>query len=205
MTAETDYVIHMEHRDLLYRFLSRIYQSEVDEGLLQQLQQLVFPEDCGDPELEEGYKLIKSYLDNCPPDAATDLAVDYARVFLGAGLSKNSGAYPYASFYTSPKHILMQEARDDAVAAYASEGLCKDRSIGNFPEDHLALMLEFMAFLCRKELPKQLSFLRNNLLNWIPDFCADLERYAETSFYRGIAKITNSWLRMDCDTIAGLV
>jgi anaerobic sulfite reductase subunit A len=217
-----DYRAFLKHRENLYKFLNRIYQLEVDSELLKKLKNLTFPVNCEDSELKEGYLLLNSYLEKCSDDSdtLTDLAADYARVFMGAGLPKNSGAYPYASFYTSPKRILMQEARDQAVSAFSSEGLCKDSKAGNFPEDHVALLLEFMSFLCgtstekygksndqewQSEFKKQHTFLKENLVNWIPDFCCDLASYSETSFYQGIAKITNSWIRMDFNTLDCLV
>lgn len=222
MKNSKEYTDFLKHRESLYKFLNRIYQLEVDVDLLKKLKNLTFPVNCEDSELKEGYLLLNSYLEKCSEDSdpLTELAVDYARVFLGAGISTNSAAYPYASIYTSPKRILMQEARDQAVSAFSSEGLCKDSEAGYFPEDHLALLLEFMSYLCgtstekyansndnewQTELKKQHTFMNDNLVNWIPDFCSDIERYSQTSFYQGIAKVTNSWIRMDFNTLDCLV
>lgn len=57
-----------------------------------------------------------------------------------------SAAYPFESVHTSPKRLMMQEARDEVLAVYRSEGLDKLPSWKE-SEDHIALELEFMAVL----------------------------------------------------------
>ncbi|QOX65780.1 anaerobic sulfite reductase subunit AsrA [Anoxybacterium hadale] len=63
-----------------------------------------------------------------------------------------------------------------------------------------------MAFLCEEArrdpdcsdwLFKQREFLREHLLNWVPAFAADVDQYADTPFYKAIAKITVGLLRFD--------
>ncbi len=206
----------LEQRAMIYRFLSRLYRTEIDLKLWRSLRQIEFPEASGNAEIDAGYDLMRGYLAHNSESALTDLAVDFARVFLGAGLGKGDGAYPYASVYTSSKHVLMDKARDRAVAAYAAAGLAKDPKTGDFPEDHLALLLEFMALYCEQAaiawdkadesafgdiLHKQLSFLQDNLLNWIDAFGQDLKALAKTSFYLGVGKLTCGWIRLDAATL----
>ena len=45
------------------------------------------------------------------------------RAFIGHGIDAYSAAYPFESVYTSPKRLMMQEARDEVLAVYRSEGL----------------------------------------------------------------------------------
>ena len=210
-------LIH-SNRETLYRFLGRIYKTEVDRALLDRMMDMRFPVGRRDAELEEGYRLLEQYLGNPGGDPLTDLAVDYARVFLGAGIATYKAAYPYESVYTSKKRIVMQEARDESVAAYLAKGLRKAETL-DFPEDHIALELEFMAFMCVEArqaaeagdkqalgncCEEQLDFLNRHLLNWTPEFCGDIEKFAATSFYKAIAKITGGYLRMDCAFLEGL-
>ena len=75
---------------------------------------LAYPADCGSPDMREGYR----------PAPADDLAVDYARVFLGAGEANGKAAYPYESVYTSPEGLVRQEARARVRAIYAAGGGC---------------------------------------------------------------------------------
>jgi len=113
----------------------------------------------------------------------------------------------------------MQEARDRAVETFANHGLRLALDENGLPEDHLANLLEFMAWLCQSchdalaaadngraanLLSEQLSFLRQHLLNWVPKFCADLEKHADTLFYQSIGKITRGFLQLDSLSLAAL-
>ena len=212
----------LNNRENLYRLLARIYFEEADEAFLNRLRGMGFPSRCGDAEMEEGFRLMEEYLKNVKSasgDAVTDLAVDYARVFLGAGIAVLDAAYPYESVYTSGKRIIMQKARDEVVGLYLEKGLKKSESL-DFPEDHVALELEFMAFLCAEakrhveagDYPaaaaccgEQKVFLGRHLLNWVPGFCADVLKYSATEFYRAAAKITAGFLRMDNVMLESLI
>lgn len=215
MSKKIEYLEIVVNRENLYRFLARVYKVEVDQSLLEQIKVINFPVECCEAQLNKGYKILREYLENCSIDSLNDLAVDYAKVFLGAGISEGSAAFPYESVYTSQKKIIMQEARDEVMSIYAAKGLKKNDAKSNFFEDHISLELEFMAFLCHEiqgaldtekeeeilySVKEQMDFLKQHLLNWVPKFCDDVEKYADTNFYKGIAKITNGYLHLD-DTI----
>lgn len=219
MEILSEYYELMINRENMYRFLGRLYKVEVDITLLHQLKNMVFPVETGEKEMDEGYQLLKDYLQHLGMDPITDLAVDYARVFLGAGVYEGIVANPYESVYTSPEHLIMQDARDEVLAAYWAKGLDKRDSL-NVPEDHISLEFEYMAFMCREthsalkdtdwrkisgSLMEQAEFLEQHLLNWIPDFCEDIIKCSETDFYIGIAKITNGFLRMEKNLLAELI
>lgn len=211
METVAEYLALISNRKNIYRFLGRLYRVEADQKLLEKLQGMCFPADCGEDELSEGYRMLVEYLQCLGSDPLTDLAVDYARVFLGAGIAGDAAAYPYESVYTSPKRLIMQDARDQVLTAYRAKGLNKAVTI-DFPEDHISLELEFMAYLCHEThhalatkdwmaisvcLKEQMDFLVQHLLNWVSAFCADVEKYAGTEFYRAVAKATNGFLRLE--------
>ena len=101
------------------------------------------------------------------------LAKEYAHLFLGFGKF-----HPSESSYRSESDSIMQEFRDDVLEAYRKFGV---RKIDEFkkPEDHIAVELQFMAYLCRhtiealnnggglyeakKYLEAQRDFLNNHL------------------------------------------
>lgn len=219
METVAEYAALISNRKNLYRFLERIYKVEVDQILLEQLKEMSFPTDCGE-ELCKGYRVIEAYLRDAGADQLTDLAVDYARAFLGAGIVDSAVvAYPYESVYTSSKGLIMQEARDQVLAIYRAKGLSKEESL-EFPEDHIALEFEFMAYLCQeteqaleaKDWPvvsalliDQLDFLNQHLLNWVPQFCTDIEKFAETQFYKGVGKVTQGYLAMESTILEGFI
>ncbi len=201
----------METRETLYRLLGRLYLTEVDEALLAQLKAMQFPEDTGAAELDEGYKLLRGYLANPGDNAIEDLAVDYARMLLGAGIyEKDPVAYPYESVFTSKKRLIMQEAWEDVVRIYSAHGFVKRDK--NIPEDHLGLELEFMAELIAEgrkaeaagnkeafgaSLAAQKSFLETHLLNWLPKFRDEMMKCPGTDFYKGVAKVTAGFAALD--------
>ena len=101
-----------EQRAATYGLLSRLYRVEVDQPLLDELRSMRFPAKTGNENVDEGYRLLATYLSNTWDNSVTDLAIDYVRVFIGHGIDAFSAAYPFESVYTSEKRLLMQEARD---------------------------------------------------------------------------------------------
>ncbi len=204
-------ILLMENREYMYRLLGRIYKEEVDQDLYNQLASLHFASGCQEEILSQGYQEFEAFFKKSYLDVMTDLSVDFARVFLGAGVVDGVSAFPYESVYTSPERLVMQDARDAVVAFYRAYGLDKDENL-NIPEDQLGLELEFMGHLCyeckealKKEdyataealLKAQERFLKNHLLNWIPAFCADIHACSESDFYKAVAKITQGYLTLE--------
>ncbi len=205
-------------RGSTYGLLARLYRVEVDQALVDQVRNLDLSADVEGSEIGGGYRMLKHSIDGLD-DTLLDLAVDYARIFIGAGLERGEAAYPYESVYTSPDRLVMQEARDQVVALYAELDLARSREVTE-PEDHIAPEFEYMAFLCQKAteamragdrvaaaalLAKQKAFYETHLARWVPAFCQDVERLARTDFYRAVARITASYLDMERDLIGELV
>ena len=175
-------------RSAVYRLLARLYRVEVDEEFLAELKTMRFPAATGNTAVDTGYRTIATYLSGADAHAITDLAVDYVRAFIGHGIDAYSAAYPFESVYTSPKRLMMQEARDEVLAVYRSEGLDK-LPTWKEAEDHIALELEFMAALgdrivaaaeaddeaeVERLLATQRNFLADHLSSWVPLMTADL-------------------------------
>ncbi|MBM6998550.1 molecular chaperone TorD family protein [bacterium] len=208
----------MRGRRDAYLLMARLFRREVDDELLQALRaQDVFT--CEDDErLGEALGMMRGYL--AGPDASTlDLARDYAKAFCGAGSTKRSAAYPFESVYTSEEGMLMQDARDGALAWYRRFGLTKAQDWHDC-EDHLALELEFVAVLAndclaslerhdgaaaREYAAAQRDFVGEHLADWLPAFDRDVDRKARTSFYRGLARFTSHYVRRDLDALRGLL
>ena len=217
MNQLTETITLMENRENMYQFLGRIYKLEVDKTLLDQMSHMQFSKECSasESELAEGYQLFEDYFKQPKIDVLTELAVDYAAVFLGAGIADGTVAYPYESVYTSPERLIMQDARDKVLAIYREKGLDKDEAL-DIPEDHIGLELEFMAYLCHEakeafvlndwsavavSLQIQKDFLEHHLLNWMPEFCADIQKCSHVDFYKAIGKITHGYLDLDTQMI----
>ncbi|GAB1535381.1 molecular chaperone TorD family protein [Geovibrio sp. ADMFC3] len=205
-------------RGNMYSFLAQLYKTEVNDGLISSIKNIPDAAE-GTDEFTDGIRIMKKSLKECR-DTVTELAVDYAGTFLGAGKTETEmSAYPYQSVYTSPKRLLMQDARDRVLAVYRKFGLDRSEKY-NEPEDHIFFELEFMSELCKRLsinesrneraeclrlLNAQRDFITDHLLNWIPSFCRDVERVAETGFYKGLAKITTAYLQMDAAIVNDLI
>lgn len=144
--------------------------------------------------------------------ARKDVAADHAATLLGMARRPVS---PYESVHTSEGELLMQEARDRAVAAYRASGFSVAEGC-RVPEDHIAIELSFMAALAsraaqeledaadsrdgsaqqraEKVIEAQAAFLEQSLLPWVPGFCDLLEARAKTGFYRGVAQMLRAFM-----------
>lgn len=192
----------VEARRATYLFLSSSYMHEVPLAVLEQL--------AGEPSAYEG--ILGDYAASLAgadlEQERVDAAADFARLFLGMSPSPVT---PYESVYRSDKQLLMQKPRDEVVAAYSSEGFrCSPDS--KLPEDHLSFELEFMALLCQKELDAldacdaaaradarsaQTAFLKEHLLAWAPQLCADVLLRKKEGFYAGVAEATSVFLSFE--------
>ena len=210
----------LENRCSTYAFLSQMYREEVSSALLSQLvSELATDEAQGDVG-GEGHELLRQFAlgvrNSDLGQVETELAAEYARLFL---IGRKDGVFPYESVYTSEERLLMQEARDEVLLAYRQEGLDKTEAFKE-PEDHLALELGFMVYLCQKTvesmeraeeeaavayLEKQKDFLQAHLMVWVPQFCQDLAQVTRSDFYRGMAKITQEHLNLEGETIDELL
>ena len=160
-----------------------------------------------DPEAAEGYKWLHTYLSRRGEDARRDLAVDYARIFLAAGVYEGDTAVPYESVFLSEEHILMQEPRDEVVSAYKAWGYAV-RDDMNIPEDHAGFEFEFAALLadriadaleagedCSAEVAAQSDFIEKHMLSWLPMLKDRVDTFAELRFYPALMRIECGTLR----------
>ena len=206
----------LEDRAATYGLLARLYHREVDEALLFDMGHLDLSSTTDSETLDAGVRLMSAYLGECGPDALTELAVDYARLFLVRSAHATEAPYPYESVYASENRTVMGCARDQVLASYREEGLDKGAS-WNLAEDHIALELEFMQVLCKRTAEafragdeaeverlsaKQQDFLEHHLLSWTPLFVDAMESTAHTDWYRGLASFTKGFLVEDGKLLA---
>jgi TorA maturation chaperone TorD len=198
-----------------YQFLSRLFRTEVDQELLDVLRSMQYPTNTGNDLVDEGYCMIRDYLSAVDSLVLTELAVDFVHAFIGSGNTGYSAAYPYESVYTSPKRLMMQDARDEVLVLYRAAGLMKQDSWKE-GEDHLALELEFEQILiersleaweagdkeaCRRHMLQQRNFLEDHLLSWYPMMAKDMEKFSRTDFYLGLGKLTSGYLQNDLELL----
>lgn len=206
-------------RTATYGLLSRLFASEIDEALLTELHDSRYPVHTGNDLADEGNRLIATYLSGMWENTLTELAADYMRTFFGHGYSGHAAAYPFESVYTSEKRLLMQSARDEVLALYRAAGLSKQERWKE-GEDHVALELEYLQILSgrivealRKGDTEQAlgwikssyNFLDLHLSGWVPLFTAEVDKFARTDFYRGLALLTEGFLETDRELLEDLL
>lgn len=197
MTTEEshDAIACMEGRKALYEFFATAYFEELT---LEFLEGLRASQGGLGPELDA---FVASLAGADLAQVRTDLAVEYARLFLN--MSANPVA-PYESVYTGELPILMQRARDEVLAIYRSERVAVVTDV-KIPEDHLGLEFAFMAAMCQKTidalrasddeeadrcLDVQAAFVNEHLIPWVPRLCDDVSARSSQRFYRDLAAFT---------------
>ena len=140
-----------------------------------------------------------------PGAAVEDLAVDYARLFIGPGPGL---APPYESVYTSPERRFYGQALGDVTAFMRTEGIRVGDEF-HAPADHIAVELAIMQHLARESadqlaaggapaaLAKRLKFLERHLCRWVPQWVVDVRAGAVTAFYREAASVLDEYLQRD--------
>lgn len=199
-------------REDMYHFLSRLYMFEVDKAFFDSLKAMEFPENCANEDMAKGYGLISGWLlehEGSEEDLDV-LAVDYARVFLSAGVAAGSAAFPYESVYANKKHLVMQEAASQMSTLYAQKGMEIDKNMFRVPADHVGLEFEYMARLCceagdgagEPEVPlAQIDFFKKHLNNWVPVFGGEVIKYSETAFYKGLGWLTRGFMALEAQIL----
>ena len=207
----------MRNRESLYRFFARLFQKEIDEEFYEQLKQVRFPvnrEETALTELQDALLRLNEYFTYDAGETLEDFAVDYAKTFLGAGSAQTAAAFPYESVYTSPKRIMMQDAWVQVSEIFREKGIERDEKQCDLLEDHIAMELEYMAWLCDETaqqtetlfgLQEQKEFLNRHLLNWVPEFCLDIKYYADTEFYRMVGQLTTGFLQFDSYVLDSMI
>lgn len=197
------------NRRNFYGLLSRLYQAELSQEFYDKLPTIGFTlakQDHSMPEFHQALARLNEYFEYDAGETLDDLAVDYAKTFLGAGIAQGEAAFPYESVYTSPKRILMQDAWVNVCEIYQAKGIECSKESSDLLEDHIAVELNFLVYLCDQTsqcthalagLEEQKDFLNRHLLKWVPSFCLEIRERADTEFYRMVGQLTSAFLQMD--------
>jgi TorA maturation chaperone TorD len=143
------------------------------------------------------------------------LRAEYDRVF---GLVVPRECPPYESeYYPTEETFGRSQQMADAAGFYLAFGIEPSQASPERP-DHLALELEFMAFLLTKKrlapgdaaaTPKPgertdvcdragRDFFRDHLAWWVPAFAAGLGRKSEGGYLRALADVLAAWIPQEC-------
>ena len=165
-----------------------------------------------------GIELNSGFFQKPEDDLLKDLAVEYARLFLGPGK------------HVSP-HESVHHKRDDGQwgqlwglstaevkKEIESAGLSYQAEYTGLP-DHISVVLEFMQQMTLAEekawadgkrnlalvcLEKEKEFIEEHLAGWVPVFCEKVIKEAELPFYREISRLTWRFIEFEKEELKKL-
>ncbi len=204
--------LEMAHaRAGLYGLVSRVFSGKPSAAMIEGMKS---------PEMVESLAAFDisfdgEFLAGDAQEQAEELAVEYARLFLGTG----EHIAPYESVFirgwSEEAPQLWGEATVAVARFYDEAGL--ELKSGRTP-DHLSLELEAMAMLAECEAARRESgdaggaagieelqsrFCREHLILWVPEICKAVRARSGSSFYRGMAALTESLVRLHCGEADG--
>jgi len=213
----------LQKRGIIYAFLKGIYETELSRKFLAEMPRKMKPllsltEVFSHAEAKKAVQELIQFTSNVSPKNIDDLqirlAADYARLFLSIN---KIPPHPSESVYR--EGTMMQYSRDEVLRAYWSFGVDKTKNFTE-PEDHIAVELSFLAYLCEKAhealekgdkkeakryMQGQKDFLENHLVKWLPRLVKDIRGTARTPFYKSIAVLTQEFVETDLSLAKELI
>ncbi len=196
----------MRVRRDLYSFLSSLFYGRVTKDFVNDLVngEIRLPED---EEINEGLRIMRRFVEERGEieRALIDIEDEFVRLLLGI-----SEKIPVS------KSELFGEGGYGKISLEVEE---KMRKLGyvqinkSLPPDHIAMELDFMSVLIESSLDEdrdikdclkeQLEFLQDEMLSWIPEVLDRIEEKGE--FFKGVAKLTRGFLRLDKKIISEIL
>jgi len=196
-----------DHRSNIYGLLALMYRQEVTPDLLLQVKDPRFLGVFADL----GVEGIEDLFEKPEETLIEDLAVEYTRLFLGPGKHISPHESVHHQREDGDWGTLWGAATVDVKKFIEATGLEYDADYKGMP-DHVSVEFEFMAALTRREaqawseedekgarqyIDVQQKFIKDHLVQWIPDFCGKVIQQAELPFYRAVAELTQSFIEFE--------
>lgn len=208
-----------EADSVLCRWLATLFGGEISAEVLEQYRRgdasPMLAMLAGEYGLAEEVQRLESSLAGLVmfPMPHLELAADFAELFLVDALS---GAAPYASLHGGEARVFHGEPAARMEQRLGEAGFAVTR---DFPEppDHLAVMLEYLAYRCEALATLAESeraagcqairhYLEEELCNWLPAFAARCRRVSTASdFYPALAALTAAYSRQLARNVASLL
>ncbi len=164
-------------------------------------------------EFSEGARKIVEFLQEQAGNECTEVLKqaeeEYMRLFVGPGHVK---APIWESVYFDREGLMFGENTLQVRAFYQKHGV-EFHLKNQQPEDHMAVELDFMLFLLKKEsdckcnceflsnIESQKEFLQNHILSWCHLFAERIIKHSESKLYVGIAYLLNEVVHMDIEAL----
>ena len=199
------------HRSNIYGLLAAIYRREITSDFLKQLK---------DPSMlgvfsDLGIKLNNGFLKKPEHELLENLAVEYARLFIGPGKHISPHESVHHKREDGQWGQLWGSSTAEVKKIIESAGLSYQSEYTGLP-DHISVELEFLQQVTLAEekawedgdknlalscLENEKKFIEEHLAEWIPDFCDKVINQAESPFYRVMAELTQKFIEFEKNEI----
>jgi TorA maturation chaperone TorD len=194
-------------RGSIYGLLATVYRREMTSDLLHQIKDPQFLGVLSDL----GIELNNGFFRKPDKELLEDLAVEYARLFLGPGKHISPHESVHHKKEGTQSGQLWGESTAEVKKIIEASGLEYKTEYTGLP-DHISVELEFMqqvimrekqawqdddkeiAQLCQENEKK---FVDEHLFRWIPEFCEKVITEADLPFYREMARLTKTFLEFE--------
>ncbi len=167
--------------------------------------------------MEKGLNLIHHFLRKDNPsdvERIKQLSIDWARLF--RGVDPRGPLPPYESLFRTGN--LQDKPAQEVNRLFSAMGI-RIPEEWHQPSDYIGVELDFMRLLCSKEQEAwqhnhlqqiheiskiEKSFLEDHLILWVPLFCQEMAQKAREDFFKGIAQLTEGFVRYDRIWVATL-
>ena len=196
-----------ESRSHVYGLLATVYGQEVTPALLEKMAAPGFLEALS----PLGLEMDAGFFRQPAGRLLEELAIEYARLFLGPGPHISPHESVQREDGDGPKGRLWGEATVAVKRFVEAAGFVYRDEYKGMP-DHISVELEFMQFVTDRESQAwaqgdedsglrcraiEERFLREHLLCWVPSFCRKVASGAELDFYRKMAALTDRFMRFE--------
>ena len=204
VVLERDFKEFCQNRAVIYKFLSEVLKDEVPKEFLEKLKGISEKIGnllrCISPETFPGFRRLKAYVEKIEDVEKEwkELRYEYADLFLNAGLTP---VFPYESVYVKGEPLLNQKPVFEVRDFYTKAGVHKSDDYADL-DDHIAVELEFMSYLCRNCEKDGFLILQGEFakrLGWMKEFADNLENNTKSEFYKAIARILRGFISIEVD------
>lgn len=208
----------LEGRADFYLTLAGYYYKPLTQQQIDALAETDFEALMDGSLMGEGFDDMRRVLRKRHTGTRRILATEWTSTFGGAEAYKGRYCVPNASVFLDKSGSTYGWPRNAASRIYREQHLRLADNAG-MPESHLTFELEFLAVLSREiivcmragELDEALAkvqesrrFIDESILSWFPEMQSLALLMLKTRFYRGVMKLTEGYLTLDCETLDDL-
>jgi TorA maturation chaperone TorD len=180
-----------QHRADMYRLLGRLLGAAPETRVLEVLQQLSLDDSEETTELTRALGELRSAAHVADPAQLED---EYFGLFIGLGKGE---LVPYASWYLTG--YLMEQPLAELRKDLAQLGFARQQDVAE-PEDHAAAVCETMSLILAESalsFAEQQAFFERHLGSWLLQFFMDLEQAEQADFYCTVARLGQTFMKIE--------